>query len=162
MHKQVFLKFTNCIGFNFHLIVPFDNRTHDMSGQNWCGRAIVYCTCSVHRIVNITIHIVPRAGIEPTTLAFQASMLTITPPRFPDVTTVPTPTCLCSLLPERSVQTTSTTIAINTNFTSDWGWLGWDSNFRPSRQEACPVPIHPLRPVILIVIHLFVVHRMCM
>ena len=48
-------------------------------------------------------NIVPRAGI--------ASMLTITPSRLPDVTTVATTTCLCGSLPESSVQTT--TIAIS-------------------------------------------------
>ena len=48
-----------------------------------------------------------RAGIEPMSLAFQASVLSITQPRLPDVTTVPTPTCICGSLPERSVQTTT-------------------------------------------------------
>ena len=43
-------------------------------------------------------NIVSRAEIEPTSLAFQASVLTIKPPRLHDVTTVPTPTCLCSFL----------------------------------------------------------------
>ena len=52
-------------------------------------------------------NIVPRAGIERTSRAFQASSLTITPPRLPDVTTMPTPTCLCSSLPQRAVQTTT-------------------------------------------------------
>ena len=35
--------------------------------------------------------IAPRAGVEPKSLAFQVSVLTITPPMFPDVTTIPTP-----------------------------------------------------------------------
>ena len=48
-------------------------------------------------------NIVPRVGIKHTSVAFQVRVLTITPPRFPYVTTVPTPTCLCSSLPERSV-----------------------------------------------------------
>ena len=47
----------------------------------------------------------PLAGIEPTSLAFWASVLTIKPRRFPYVTTLPAPTCLCGSLPERSVQT---------------------------------------------------------
>ena len=38
-------------------------------------------------------NIAPRAGIESTSLAFQHSVLTITTPRLPDVTTLPTPTC---------------------------------------------------------------------
>ena len=49
-------------------------------------------------------NIVPRVGIKPTSLALWASVLTITPSRSHDVTTVPTPTCLCGSLPERSVQ----------------------------------------------------------
>ena len=53
-------------------------------------------------------NIVPRTGIEPiTSLAFQASVLTITPLRLPDVTTRPThDTCLRGSLPERSVHIT--------------------------------------------------------
>ena len=39
-------------------------------------------------------NIVPRVGTEATPLAFRASMLTIKPTRLPDVTTIPTPTCL--------------------------------------------------------------------
>ena len=39
-------------------------------------------------------NIAPRAGIEPTSLAFQARLLTIIPPRLPDVTTLPMPTCV--------------------------------------------------------------------
>ena len=50
---------------------------------------------------------VPRAWIELKSLAFWTSMLTITPHMFPDVTTVPMPTYLCSSLPERLVQTTT-------------------------------------------------------
>ena len=34
---------------------------------------------------------VPKVGTQPTALAFWASMLTITPPRLADVTTVPAP-----------------------------------------------------------------------
>ena len=45
----------------------------------------------------------PRAGIEPTSLAFWASVVAITQPRLPDITTIPIPTCLCSPLPEVSV-----------------------------------------------------------
>ena len=51
-------------------------------------------------------NIVPLVGLEPTPLAFRASVLPITSPRLPDVTIIPTPTCLCSLLPESSMQTT--------------------------------------------------------
>ena len=43
-------------------------------------------------------------GIEHTSLAFQASILTITSARLPGVTILPIPTCLYSSLHERSVQ----------------------------------------------------------
>ena len=46
----------------------------------------------------------PRAGIKPTSLAFWASVLTLSPPRLADVTPLPTPTCLFSSLPERPLQ----------------------------------------------------------
>ena len=52
-------------------------------------------------------NIVSRAGIEPTSFAFWASVLTISPSRLPDVTTLPIPTCLGGTLPEMSVQTTT-------------------------------------------------------
>ena len=42
-------------------------------------------------VINIG-NIVPRTGIEPTPLAFWASMLTITSPRLSTVNTLPTPT----------------------------------------------------------------------
>ena len=50
-------------------------------------------------------NIVPRAQIEPTPLAFWVNMLTVLPPRLPEVIILPTPTCLCGSLPERSGQT---------------------------------------------------------
>ena len=49
--------------------------------------------------------IAPRAGTESTSVASQASVLTITPPMLPEVTTPPMLTCLCDCLPKRSVQT---------------------------------------------------------
>ena len=52
-------------------------------------------------------NIMPGVGIQPTSLVLRDSVLSITPPRLPDVTTVPTPSCLCSSLPERSGQTTT-------------------------------------------------------
>ena len=51
-------------------------------------------------------NIVPRAGIEPTSHTFWASLLTITPPRFLDVTILPMATFKCGTLPERPVQAT--------------------------------------------------------
>ena len=61
-------------------------------------------------------NIAPRAGIELTSLAFWASVLTITSPWFHGVTIlpIPIPTCLYSSLPERSVHTTSTTLIKHT------------------------------------------------
>ena len=53
-------------------------------------------------------NIAHREGIEPTFIAFQAGVLTITPPRLHDVTILPKPTCVCGSLPERSVPITST------------------------------------------------------
>ena len=50
-------------------------------------------------------NIVPRVGIQPTSFAFQVSVLTITPPKLPGVITLAMPSCLCGSLPERSVQT---------------------------------------------------------
>ena len=39
-------------------------------------------------------NIAPRVEIKVASLAFQASVLAITSPRLPDVTTLPTPICL--------------------------------------------------------------------
>ena len=50
---------------------------------------------------------VPRAGLEPRSLAFRASVLPLHHIGFPDITTMPTPTCLCSSLHQRSVHTTT-------------------------------------------------------
>ena len=44
-------------------------------------------------------NIVPRVVIKTTSLAFGVSLLIITPPRLPDVTTIPMPTSLCSSFP---------------------------------------------------------------
>ena len=44
-------------------------------------------------------NIPPKVGIEPTSIAFQASVLTITPPRLPDGTTLSTLTCVCYAYP---------------------------------------------------------------
>ena len=48
----------------------------------------------------------PKEGFELTPLAFWASVLTITPHRLPDITTIPTPICLCGSQPKRSAYTT--------------------------------------------------------
>ena len=50
------------------------------------------CHCSIKTSVTGVMkmgNIVPRAGIKATSLAFWASVLTITPCMFPDVTTMP-------------------------------------------------------------------------
>ena len=52
-------------------------------------------------------NIVPRAGIELTSLAFRGQCATITACRLCDGTTIPMPTCLCGSLPQRSVPTTT-------------------------------------------------------
>ena len=56
-------------------------------------------------------NIVPRAGPEPTSLAFRA----IAPHMLDDVTTLPTPTCLCTSLPQRSVWTNYTCLTVIIN-----------------------------------------------
>ena len=61
---------------------------------------------SVVRVMKMG-NIVLRAGIETTPLAFWVSVLTIIPHRLLDVTILPTPTCLCGSLLERSMQTTT-------------------------------------------------------
>ena len=74
-----------------------------------CIYIYVYvCVAGVMKMGNI----VAGTEIEPTSLAFRASVLTITSPRLPDVTTILMPTCLCCSLPERSVQ--SSTYIYNT------------------------------------------------
>ena len=52
-------------------------------------------------------YIAPRVGPELTSFAFYTGVTTVTTPRLPDAITLPTPTCLCGSLPERSVQTTA-------------------------------------------------------
>ena len=66
-------------------------------------RIIVMATSVVG--VNKMGTIVPKVGIEPTSLVFQVYVLTITPPRLADVTTLPTPPYL--MWSEWSVQTTA-------------------------------------------------------
>ena len=45
------------------------------------------------------------AGFELTRIALWDGVLTITPPKLPDIISLPTPTCLCGSLPLRSVHT---------------------------------------------------------
>ena len=52
-------------------------------------------------------NVAARAGIKPILLASRTSLLTISSPRFPNVFTVSTPTCLCSPLSVRSAQRTT-------------------------------------------------------
>ena len=53
-------------------------------------------------------NIVPRAGMQPTYISgILGECVHATPCRLPDVTPIPTPTCVCSSLPQRSVQTTT-------------------------------------------------------
>ena len=49
----------------------------------------------------------PREGIEPTSLAVRTSVLSVTPPRLPNVITLSTPICLCGSCSEWSVETTT-------------------------------------------------------
>ena len=52
-------------------------------------------------------NMLPRAGIEPTSLAIRDGVIAIIPLRIPDVTSVPIPTCIFGSLPQSSVQTTT-------------------------------------------------------
>ena len=63
-----------------------------------------HTTCSLYRIMVMVTRVMDvikmgniahRAGIEPISLAFWASVLTIIPRRLPDVSMLPTPSCLC-------------------------------------------------------------------
>ena len=78
-----------------------------------CGGAIAtskYLTCRQDTTVVGVMKMgntVPRAGLEPTSLALRASVLPLHHIGFPDVTTILTPTCLCGSLPQRSVHTTT-------------------------------------------------------
>ena len=45
-------------------------------------------------------NIAPTVGIESTSLVRQDNVLSITPPRLPDVIILSTPTCLCGSLPK--------------------------------------------------------------
>ena len=71
-------------------------------------------SCTLYRIADMATSVIrvmkmgnsaSRVGIETTSLALWASVLT--PPRLPDVTTLPTSNCLWGSLPDRSVQTTT-------------------------------------------------------
>ena len=73
--------------------------------QHTQGRFNNYTVCSLYSIgimassvegVIQKRNIVPKARIKPTYLAFWASVLTITPPRLVDVTTLPMSTCVCA------------------------------------------------------------------
>ena len=66
-------------------------------------RCLIGCVVGVMKMGNN----VPRAGLEPTSLTFWASVRPLHHIGFPDVTNVPMPTCLKSCLPQRSVHTTT-------------------------------------------------------
>ena len=51
--------------------------------------------------------IAPKARVEHTSLTFWDSVLAIALAKLPEVTTKPVYPCLCSSMPERSVQTTT-------------------------------------------------------
>ena len=56
---------------------------------------IMVTTTSVVDVMKMG-NIAPRAEIKLSSLLFWVNVLTIMPPRFPDVTILPTPTCLCT------------------------------------------------------------------
>ena len=71
----------------------------------WQPVLIVYVTI-VMGVVKMG-NILPRVRLERTSRAFWASVLPLQHVGFPDVTTMPMPTCLWSSLHQRSVQTTT-------------------------------------------------------
>ena len=94
----------------------------------------------------------PRMGIEPTSLAFWASVI---PSHhvgsLMSLITIPTPTCLCSSLPQRSVRTTTIWIKVS-NVPSissrslrlsqyQVQWLNWQSAGFPCRKSGDRIPV---------------------
>ena len=80
------------------------------------GRFNKHTACSLYRILVMEPNVVrgvkmgniaPGAGMEPRSLAFLSRVLTITPHWLLDVTIQLTPTCICSSLVKKSVQTTT-------------------------------------------------------
>ena len=75
---------------------------------------ITYYTLHIYwlytcRGVTNMVNIVPKAGLEPTSVVFQASVLPLHHVCSLSVTAKPMPTCLCGSLLKRSVQTSSST-----------------------------------------------------
>ena len=64
--------------------------------NNYTARSLYRITVMANSVVGVMKmrNMVPRVGIKPTSLAFRASVLTITPLRLPDGTTLPTHTRL--------------------------------------------------------------------
>ena len=91
-------------------------------------------------------NIAPRVAIKPTPLAFRARVLTISPRRLPDVTMLPVPTCLCGSLPEKSVQTTTTSTTLL--FTGD-NTISWVEQTLTAAQKA---PVRKLKRVRLMTV----------
>ena len=89
------------------------------------GRFNNHTVCSLYRILVMEPvswvwwkwEILPRVGLEPSSLAFWASML---PCKVPDVTTIPMPPCLCSSLLPKSVQTTTIFTYAVFHYALDW------------------------------------------
>ena len=100
----------NCKSFNAFNYIYSSNDIH----LHTQGRFNNHTEYSLYRIMVMTTsvvglmkmgNIVPRAGTEPTS-GIVGQCATIAPYMLLDVSTVPTPTCLCSSLPQRAVQTT--------------------------------------------------------
>ena len=87
------------------LHLPTQGRVNYYKTHSLCG--IMVTATSLIGVIKMG-NTAPRVRLEPTYLVIGTSVLTITPPRLRDVTTLPAPTCLCSSLPERSVHLTRT------------------------------------------------------
>ena len=95
------------IGYGFQIWSPVESNQWLYNECMGIDYALYKCCIIIVVGVMKMGNIVPRAGNEPTSLAFYASVLPLHHIGFPDVMTMSTPTCLSSSLPERSVPPTT-------------------------------------------------------
>ena len=94
MYMCIYILYMHVYMYMYYVYLYVGIFTHHIAHTEFMVTA-----ASVMGVIKIG-NIVPRAGMEPTSLASLASVLTITPLRLPDVTTLPKPTCLCGSLPD--------------------------------------------------------------
>ena len=81
-------------------------------GSNKCHSILIGLTKLCVWTHDLPLHYRFGNHIQSTSFAFQDRMLTIRSPRFIDVTTLATPTCICGSLSERLVQTLALTLML--------------------------------------------------